>query len=63
MPLKKKKIIIENCNSVGADAYKVGKVSNFGPNLTLIFPISVDSRKGKLYILKKFGHSTFKEIL
>ena len=55
---------IENCNnSVGAGAHKVGKVVSFGPNLTLIFPILGKREKGKLYILKKFGLSTFKKIL
>ena len=56
------KTTIENCNSVGAGAHKVGKVV-FGPNLTLTFLASGKREKGKLYILKKFGLSTFKEIL
>ena len=35
----------------------------FGPTLTLILPIFGERKKGKLYILKKVGLSTFKEIL
>ena len=31
--------------------------------MTLIFPIFKEGEKGKLYILKKVGLSTFKEIL
>ena len=54
---------IENCNSVGAGAHKVGKVVNFGPSLTLVFPLFGEREKGKLYIMKKFGLITFKEIL
>ena len=55
---------IENFNSVGAGASKVGKSSLvFGPNLTLILPIFGECKKGKLYILKKFSLSTFKQIL
>ena len=44
--------MIENCNSVGTGAHKVGKVV-FGPTLTLIFPIFGEHEKGKLYRLKK----------
>ena len=47
---------------VDAGAHKVGKVV-FGLHLTLSFPTSRKREKGKLYILKKFGPSTFKEIL
>ena len=54
---------IENYNSVSAGAHKVGKVVSFGPTLTLIFPIFGKCKIGKLYILKKFGLSIFKEIL
>ena len=53
------KKIIENCNSVGVGAHKVGKIV-FGPTLTLILPIFGERKKGKLYILKKVGLSTFK---
>ena len=35
----------------------------FGPTLILILLILGESKKGKLHILKKFGLSTFKEIL
>ena len=35
----------------------------FGPTLTLILPMFGKRKKGKLYILKKVGLSTFKEIL
>ena len=56
------KKIIENCNSVGAEAHKVGKIVSFGPTLTLILPISGELKKSKLHILKKVGVSTFKEI-
>ena len=35
----------------------------FGPTLTLILPIFGQCKKVKLHILKKFGLSTFKEIL
>ena len=57
------KKITENYNSVGAGAHKVGKVIVFGPTLTLILPIFEHCKKVKLHILKKFGLSTFKEIL
>ena len=45
---------IENYNSVGAGAHKVGKV---------VFLIFGKCETGKLHIFKKFGLSTFKEIL
>ena len=35
----------------------------FGPTLTLVLPIFGKRKKGKLYILKKVGLSTFKKIL
>ena len=35
----------------------------FGPTLTLILPIVGEHDKGKLYLLKKVGLSTFKEML
>ena len=35
----------------------------FDPTLTLIVPIFRERKKGKLYILKKVGLSTFKEML
>ena len=35
----------------------------FGPTLTVILTIFGEHKKGKLYILKKVGLSTFKEIL
>ena len=57
------KKIIENYNSVGAGAHKVGKVVSFCPTLTLIFLIFGKFEIGKLHILKKFGLNTFKEIL
>ena len=53
----------ENYNSVGTGAHKVGKVVSFGPTLTLIFLIFGKCEIGKLHIFKKFGLSTFKEIL
>ena len=56
------KKIIENCNSVGVGAHKVGKIV-FGPTLTLILLIFGERKNDKLYILKKVGLSTFKEIL
>ena len=56
------KKIIENYNSVSAGAHKVWKVV-FGPTLTLIFLIFGKCEIGKLHIFKKFGLSTFKEIL
>ena len=56
------KKVIENYNSVGAGAHKVGKVV-FGLTLTLIFLIFEKFEIGKLHILKKFGLNTFKEIL
>ena len=55
------KKIIENCNSVVAEVHKVGKVV-FGLILTIILPIFGERKKGKFYILKKVGLSTFKEI-
>ena len=58
-----KKKITENCNSVGAGAHKVGKVVSFWPNFDLIFLIFGEIEKGKLYILKKVGLNTVKEIL
>ena len=54
---------IENCNSVGAGAQNIGKVVSFWPTLTLILPTFGERKKGKLYILKKVGLSTFKETL
>ena len=61
-----KQKIIENWNSVGAGAHKVGKVVSFllvfGPTLTLVLPVYGECKKSKLYILKKVGLSTFKEI-
>ena len=48
------KKIIENYNSVGAGAHKLGKV---------VFLIFGKCETGKLHIFKKFGLSTFKEIL
>ena len=57
------KTIIENYNSVGAGAQKVGIVVSFWPNLDLIFLIFGKCEIGKFYIFKKFDPSTFKEIL
>ena len=54
---------IENCDSVDAGAQNVGKVANFGLMLTLSLLLFGEIEKGKLYILKKVGFSTFKEIL
>ena len=54
---------IENCDSVDAGAQNVGKVANFGLMLTLSLLLFVEIKKGELYILKKVGLSTFKEIL
>ena len=48
------KKVIENCNSVGAGAHKVGTVVSW---------IFGECKKGKLQILKKVGLSTMKEIL
>ena len=56
------KKIIENCNSVGAGAPKVEKVVSFEPTVDSSFPIFGDSEKSKLYLLKKVGLATFKEI-
>ena len=55
--------MLENCNSVATGAYKGGKVVSFQPNFDPNFPIFVNSEKGKLYILKKFGLSKFEEII
>ena len=52
----------ENCTSAGAVAHKVEKLV-FGPTLTLILPIFAEREKGKIYVLKKVGRSTFKEVL
>ena len=41
----------------------VQELIKYGPILTLIFSIFREREKGKLYIPKKVGHSTFKEIL
>ena len=54
--------IIENCNSVGAGAQKVGKVV-FGQTFTLILLTFGERNKGELYIMKNVGLKTFKEIL
>ena len=35
----------------------------FGPTLAKILPIFGEHKKGKLYVLKKVGLSTFKEML
>ena len=45
------KKIIENCNSVGEEAHKLGKVV-FGPTLSLLLPLFGERKKGKLHILK-----------
>ena len=57
------KKIIETCNSVGAGAQNIGKVVSFWPNFDLILPIFGRHKKGKLYIMKKVGLSTFKDML
>ena len=44
-------------------AQNVGKVASFGLMLTLSLLLFGEIEKGKLYILKKVGLSTFKEIL
>ena len=44
LPISEKKIT-ENCNSVGAEAHKVGKIV-FGPTLTVILPIFGERKKG-----------------
>ena len=54
---------MENFNSVGAGAHKVGKSSSLGPTLTLILPIFRERKKGNLHILKKIGLSTINELL
>ena len=54
--------IIENGNSVGAGAHKVGKVVRFWPNFDLILQIFRERKKGKFYMLKKVDLRTFKEI-
>ena len=41
----------------------VQELIKYGPILTLTFSIFREREKGKLYIPKKVGHSTFKEIL
>ena len=43
--------IIENCNSAGEEAHKLGKVV-FGPTLSLLLPLFGERKKGKLHILK-----------
>ena len=53
---------IENGNSVGAGAHKVGKVVRFWPNFDLILQIFRERKKGKFYMLKKVDLRTFKEI-
>ena len=59
IPMKKN---IENCNSVGAWAQNTGKVvsfwSNFDPNFADVWR----AQKSKLYMLKKVGLGTFKDI-
>ena len=58
------KKIIENYNSIGAEAHKVGKVVRFWPNFDSNFPdIWKVCEIGKLHIFKKFGFSSFNEIL
>ena len=57
-----KKKLIENSNSVGAEAHKGGKVASFGPTLTPTSPLG-ELKFGELYILIKVGFSTFKEII
>ena len=52
----------ESCTSAGAVAHKVEKIV-FGPTLTLILPIFAEREKGKMYVVKKVGRSTFKEVL
>ena len=54
------KKIIENYSSVGAGAHKVGKVFILSPWFSWYLE---KCEIGKLRILKKFGLSTFKEIL
>ena len=54
--------IIENFNSVGAVAHRLGKLVSFYPNFDPNFTIFGERKKDKLYILKKVGLSTFKEI-
>ena len=54
------KKIIENCNSLGEGAHKVGKVVIFWFNVD---PVFGELKKGKLHILKKVELSTFKEML
>ena len=50
-------------NSVGAGAQNIGKVVSFWPNFDPNFTdIWREHKRGKLYILKKVGLSTFKEI-
>ena len=61
LPTYQRKKIIENCNSVGAGAHKVGKTV-FGPTLSIILPTFGERKEGKLYILKKVGLSTIKEM-
>ena len=51
---------IKNCNSVDAGADNVEKVVyKLAQTLTQIFWMFVNTEKGKLYILKIFGLSTF----
>ena len=58
------KKIIENYNSVGAGAHKVGKVVSFWPSFDPNLPIFGEHKKGKLNILKKVGLcTTLKEII
>ena len=57
------KKIIENYNSVGAGAHKVGKVVSFWPNFDPNFTDIWRRKQGKLHILKKVGLGTFKDIL
>ena len=53
---------MENCNSVGTGAHKVGKVVSFWLTFDPNFPDIWKREKSKLYILKKFGLSTFNKI-
>ena len=57
------KKITENCNSVGAEAHKEGKVVSFWPNFDPNFTDIWRRKQGKLHILKKVGLGTFKDIL
>ena len=54
---------IEKCNSLFGWAYKVEKMVSFWPNVDHNFSDIWEHEKSKLYVLKKVGLSTFKEIL